>query len=320
MSWTNVKLIFFRELRDQLRDRRTLFTIVVLPVLLYPLLGMCFLQVQQFLQEQAARVRVVGADHLPAEPVLLADGHFAPDLADAHERELLLLELDAAASDDEALRLTAQRDMREGLCDLVVLFPPDFATRLAEFRRALPSTGERPAAAISAVPKPLILLDSANEKSKIARVRVEEVLRRWREKMVEENLRERHVPAGATRPFELKPDDVADDSSKAAAVWSKVLPFIVMVWALTGAFYPAIDLCAGEKERGTLETLLSSPAERGEIVWGKLLTVMTFSMATALLNLLITTGMATFIIARLGEMDATGFRMRATSCPPSPSW
>ena len=59
---------------------------------------------------------------------------------------------------------------------------------------------------------------------------------------------------------------------------------MLLIWALTGAFYPAIDLCAGEKERGTLETLLSSPAERIEIVWGKLLTVMLFSMATAVLE------------------------------------
>ena len=70
-----------------------------------------------------------------------------------------------------------------------------------------------------------------------------------------------------------------------AAVWSKILPFVLLIWALTGAFYPAVDLCAGEKERGTLETLLSSPAERSEIVLGKLLTVMLFSMATAMLNL-----------------------------------
>jgi len=53
---------------------------------------------------------------------------------------------------------------------------------------------------------------------------------------------------------------------------------------MTGAFYPAVDLCAGEKERGTLETLLCSPAERSEIVMGKLLTIMIFSMITAALN------------------------------------
>ncbi len=55
--------------------------------------------------------------------------------------------------------------------------------------------------------------------------------------------------------------------------------------ALTGAFYPAIDLCAGEKERGTMETLLVSPAKRSEIVLGKFLTVMLFSIATTMTNL-----------------------------------
>ena len=64
------------------------------------------------------------------------------------------------------------------------------------------------------------------------------------------------------------------------------MPFLLLIWALTGAFYPAVDFCAGEKERGTLETLLTSPAERIEIVWGKLLTVMLFSMVTSVLNLL----------------------------------
>src|SRR4029078_2366108 len=79
--------------------------------------------------------------------------------------------------------------------------------------------------------------------------------------------------------------DAADPDQHKAAAWSKLLPFVLLLCALTGAFYPAVDLCAGEKERGTLETLLSSPAERIEIVWGKLLTIMLFSIATALLNL-----------------------------------
>ena len=59
MNWTNVRLILAREVRDQLRDRRTLFMIAVLPMLLYPLLGMSFFQVAQFLREQPTRVLVV---------------------------------------------------------------------------------------------------------------------------------------------------------------------------------------------------------------------------------------------------------------------
>src|SRR5690606_19790593 len=74
--------------------------------------------------------------------------------------------------------------------------------------------------------------------------------------------------------------------------------------ALTGAFYPAIDLCAGEKERGTLETLLCSPAAREEIVWGKLFTVMIFSIATSLLNLACILFTGLYLAHQFGAMDA----------------
>ena len=60
MNWTNVKLILVREVRDQLRDRRTLFMIAVLPLLLYPLLGMSFFQVAQFMRERPTKALIVG--------------------------------------------------------------------------------------------------------------------------------------------------------------------------------------------------------------------------------------------------------------------
>ena len=68
MNWYNVRLIFCREVRDQLRDRRTLFMIAVLPLLLYPLLGMSLFQVAQFIREQPTRVLVVGREALPRRP------------------------------------------------------------------------------------------------------------------------------------------------------------------------------------------------------------------------------------------------------------
>ena len=55
MFLNNVKLIYLRELRDQLRDRRTIFTVLVLPLLLYPLMGMLVFQVQQFLKERGGK-------------------------------------------------------------------------------------------------------------------------------------------------------------------------------------------------------------------------------------------------------------------------
>ena len=73
MKWSNIRLIFARELRDQLRDRRTLLTILALPLLLYPLLGMTYLQMAQFLKESPTRIVILGTDHLPMTPSLLDD-------------------------------------------------------------------------------------------------------------------------------------------------------------------------------------------------------------------------------------------------------
>ena len=314
MSWTNVKLIFFRELRDQLRDRRTLFTIFILPLMLYPLMGMAMLQVQQFLREHDSKIWIVGAKALPEEPELLSEGKFAASLCSERERRLLVLTL--VPDDDRSLaQITADAEssIRAGDCDAVVYFPPDFAERLTHFRRTLPQPGQAASADLNGleenVPRPEIIQSTASDKSKVAADRVESVLRRWREAIVQENLRQSHMPAAAARPFELVSTDVAEEVSKRAALWSKILPFVLMVWALTGAFYPAIDLCAGEKERGTLETLLSSPAARSEIVWGKLLTVMTFSMATSLLNLFSATALGTFVISRLQSMGPPGMQL-----------
>ncbi len=63
MNWRHIHLIYVREMRDQLRDRRTLFTITVLPLLLYPLLGMLMMQVAQFKRDQDVRIKVVGIDN-----------------------------------------------------------------------------------------------------------------------------------------------------------------------------------------------------------------------------------------------------------------
>ena len=67
MNWRHVQLIFQREMRDQLRDRRTLFTITVLPMLLYPLMGMLMMQVAQFNREYPVRIRVVGQENWPTD-------------------------------------------------------------------------------------------------------------------------------------------------------------------------------------------------------------------------------------------------------------
>ena len=295
MILSNVKLILAREVRDQLRDRRTLFMIAVLPILLYPLLGMSLLQVAQFVQKQTTRVLVVGADDLRgSDPALFEKEQFADDC-----RSAKLLELHFGLP--HAGSRQASADARAETCALVqsgeyeaaLYFPPDFSARLDAFHKAIrrrAQAGQSAGATAQRdapleVPSPEILHNTTNDKSRIAYVRLCEVLGRWTQRIGDDNLRSSGVSVSAMRPFSVGSSDVADVKCRSGAMWSKILPILMLLWALTGAFYPAIDLCAGEKERGTLETLLSSPAARSEIVLGKLLTVMLFSIATAVLNL-----------------------------------
>ena len=71
-------MIYAREMTDQLRDRRTLFTIAILPILLYPLVGMLLLQIAQFTQQHPTSICVVGTDHLAGDvPELVKTETFA---------------------------------------------------------------------------------------------------------------------------------------------------------------------------------------------------------------------------------------------------
>ncbi len=302
MNWRNVKLILAREVRDQLRDRRTLFMIAILPMVLYPLLGMSFFQVTQFLREHPVRILVVDPPP-PGELPPLIDGErfsaalFSP--GDDRPAELLRVTTQKAPNDkSRAADAWARQQMLDGGFDVVVSFPAEFALRTKAAVEPLRQESGQPSPKLDVSVYPNLARDS----SRTAHRRVTDVLLRWRDELGRQNLESRGLPITAAKPFKIATHDVAEKSQHRAAAWSKILPLVLLLWALTGAFYPAIDLCAGEKERGTLETLLSSPAERLEIVWGKLLTVMLFSMATAVLNLSSLALTGTLVLSQLPNL------------------
>ena len=111
------------------------------------------------------------------------------------------------------------------------------------------------------------------------------MLQSWERRILQAELKAASLPETLPTPIQIEDVDLAAREQLSANLWSKLFPALLVIMALTGAFYPAIDLCAGEKERGTMETLLICPASRTEIVLGKFLTVLLFSVTTALLNL-----------------------------------
>ena len=281
-----ILLIYVREMRDQLRDRRTLFTIALLPIMLYPLVGTLLLQIAQFTREHTSTVCLVGTDNLLDVPPLLEGEGFVSKYRNRGSKLKLLVY--GAEELGEAANIASEtaRWVREGTFDAVVVVPTAF--RDPELRR------NSKAAAIR------VLYNVASDESLIAQSRVTDILGAWRVDWVGESLAGAGIDVGMLEPFTLTDIDLAPERTREAAFWSKMLPFVMLVWAMTGAFYPAIDLVAGEKERGTLETLLCSPALRSEIVWGKLGAVASFSMLTALLNagsMLVT---STFVFQQIG--------------------
>ncbi|OUT61858.1 MAG: CPBP family intramembrane metalloprotease domain-containing protein [Rhodopirellula sp. TMED11] len=301
-------------MRDQFRDRRTMFTIAVLPLVLYPLLGMVMMQVAQFSQQRPASVCVIGVEHLDHAPPLLEGDQFAKGLSDDQAMqvdeyrwdELSRNDSSAEASDSMTAGEQANQWVKSGRYDVALVIPPHFQrdelpgdaqiTDLQNENKASgdpsdppnTSTADNAHADLAVTPATAndvqLIFHMGRDSSAMAKGRVQSVLSAWRSQWVIKRIESNGIDPKSLAPFNWSPTDVASQRNREAAFWSKVLPFIMLIWAMTGAFYPAIDLVAGEKERGTLETLLCSPALRSEIVWGKMSAVFTFSMLTALLN------------------------------------
>jgi sodium transport system permease protein len=358
MTWKNVKLIFLRELRDQLRDRRTLFMVAVLPLMLYPALGVGMTGMMANYSEQERTVAIVGAADLPPPPLLdpnrpdrflaeyfdngnevdmvrviteatLNQPHDKSIPVELQERQRIFLKQaienrglleqlgslsrSRRAAEDRAMRLSSQGpemraqheaakaeaksfekqeiDLRlrvnewfmQSPVEVLVIIPTGFAKQIEETNRQL--ANRENSTASDALPRPVILQNSADEKSQAASRRIRDAMTHWEERLREARLLQAGLPSSLSSPVDPTNIELAAKEDMSANLWSKLFPALLVMMGVTGAFYPAIDLGAGEKERGTMETLLICPARRSEIVMGKFLTVMIFSICTALLNM-----------------------------------
>jgi sodium transport system permease protein len=383
VTWKNVWLILHREVRDQLRDRRTLFMVLVLPIMLYPGLGIGMLQMTMYFTEQPRQVVILNADELP-DPPLVKDGAFPTRWFRSAETSSKLRVLTDASDDEARLPNVTADEQKQLLADaarirelieqrnkLVAQLAPwnsDFADELpgvqsVKIRNAMQSgeTPEQPdnykalvdkylelkksigeqfanskLQVLMIVPegfgenlktvndllvnrdgdndklmtlpllRPILVRNRADEKSDVAYRRVREALDKWERQLLKDRLELAQLPETVPDPVSLLSIDVANEDEIAASMWGKIFPALLIIMALTGAFYPAIDVAAGEKERGTMETLLICPATRSEIVVGKFLTVLLFSMATTMLNLISMGFTGKYIVSMTAGVSGAG--------------
>jgi sodium transport system permease protein len=105
----------------------------------------------------------------------------------------------------------------------------------------------------------------------------------YRERTIRERLDARHLPENLVEPLRVEEKNVAPPEKVGGVVLGGLVPYFVIILSLTGTMYPAMDLTVGEKERGTIETILCSPISRMSLVLGKFLMVLTASLSTAAL-------------------------------------
>ena len=251
-GYGGILLTLGKELRETVRDRRTLTVMVLFPLVVYPLLALLGTQlVAQRERGQEARASVVAVE---------GQGPLAEQVRAAIDADKKLYR--RAASGNQA-------DVDAGRVDAVVVIkaqPPAPAT----------ATGSPPPSPTPAVrPSGLgeILLNATLDESRRAEERLSQTLATiW--------------PAGCAPLLQVDRRDVSPKAAKGGYLLSKALPLMILLMVLLGAFYPAIDVTAGERERGTLETVLVAPIPRLHLLCGKVLAVTVLASASGFLNLL----------------------------------
>lgn len=252
MNVGNALIVFRKELRDMLRDKRTIRSMIIIPVVAFPLL---------FSVVGWAAVKFSGEASREASVIMARGGDDSPKILEA---------LKAA----EGIQVVPyQADARQEIADKKI-------RALVELPNGLDNS-------ISAGNAPEIALDyfEGDMKSEMARDKLKSFFDDYRLKSAREVLAARGLPASLVEPFKVDAQNVAPPSKVGATIFGGWIPYMIIILCFTGAMYPAMDLTAGEKERGTMETILTSPVARTDLVIGKFLMVVLASVVTAILSL-----------------------------------
>jgi len=130
-----------------------------------------------------------------------------------------------------------------------------------------------------------IFYDEAEMKSEFAERKIKDILTDYKDRVVQKRMEGYGLSGELLNPFAITSQNVAPLQKMAGKEFGTILPYLIIIMCFMGAMYPAIDLAAGEKERGTLETLLVSPATRGEFVFGKYIVILITGIVAAFLSL-----------------------------------
>ena len=256
MNRKNIGLVYKKEIQGAIRDRRTLISMVVVPLIFYPLLflgiGYFSLMGQKNSETIPSTISIIGAKN-------------SPELVEIFEKEnnITVIQSENNSNDDmmgENIHLTI--DIPEAI--------------------EIDYRGNN-----SVLASPIIMhYDSTAQSSLVAKKRVTALIDTYRRNIIEERLNKIGLNNDFLEPFQEQWMDIAPQEKKIGFILGSILPYLIIILIFIGAMNSAVDITAGEKERGTLATLLVSQLSRLEIVLGKYFSVMTISAISMFLGLI----------------------------------
>ena len=241
-------IVFLKEMRDALRDRRTALMVIIASILTGPVTLVLVAQFVSGLEEKAAtlKVRIVGQQYAPALVNFLRRSD---------------VEIEDAPSDYE-------KKIKEGRLEAVIVVPQDFDERY------LAGDGA----------KVDIVYDDSRTDSGPAIRQAERLLRAFNKESGMLRMIARGVSPDLTEPVKVQHVNTATPRQKGAFLLF-LIPMFAILSPLLGGMTIAIDSTAGERERGSLEPLLANPVPVAQVVAGKWLAAWSFATMVAVLTL-----------------------------------
>lgn len=262
MNYKQLKTLYKKEIMDVIRDKKTILTMVVLPVILYPLLFLVIMQVtSMILVSQQERTYYIAYDQV----------------ADEHRQALN----DWIAGEEDKLDYNMKEvesnapetDLKDEVIDAYI------TTTVTEEQ----------------ITYEVHYLSAVTNSSMVSDM-LEEEIDSFAKKKAEDNAKEDGLNVKRVLyPVTAKLLDGSSDESSIGSILGSIIPFLMITSILMGSMYPAIDATAGEKERGTLETLLTLPIGNMELIMSKFLSVATISVVSVFINVLSMGGIAAYL-------------------------
>lgn len=323
--FSRINTIWRKELVDTLRDRRTLIAMILVPIVLYPAMILGSLQGFELqisrIQQEEHRV-VVQTDEVRAWLRNLIDtdvnrraaASSAPAVAEERvaldERGELPAEPEITSpADDRSPLDDAERAARRHPPEFVIDVIPDEqllwnAVALGQAAAGVLLRDDFPSSEGAGSATAVLLFDETEIRSRIATGALHDILQRAGQEMLGRRLARQRLEPTFVKPIEVIQKTTATPEKVGGSILGQIVPLILIIMTITGAIYPAIDLTAGERERGTLETLMVAPVPTVDLIAGKFVVVALVGMLSAALNLLSIGG--TIYLGGLGDILSRG--------------